>query len=120
MSNLGYYQKMTELAKKAGGPINLLFITLGGGYFMGKCIEKAIKKGNKIIKTKKLNKFVENDAFYEVLSSRTDEKGFQLNKGDTYKIVSRIDDVIIIEKIGDKNNPYCVSLDFLRSVSSID
>lgn len=41
MSNLGLYQKITTYSKKVGRPINFLLLVAGGGYGVGKIIEKA-------------------------------------------------------------------------------
>ena len=40
-----------------------------------------------------------------------------LNVGDAYRILESDGESVLIEKIGDTNNPYFVSADFLRSVS---
>ena len=39
MGNLGWYQVMTKLAKKVGGPISLFAITATGGYLIGRTAE---------------------------------------------------------------------------------
>lgn len=51
MSNLGGYQVFTTLAKKVGGPGNLIALIAGGGAIVGgiavKCGEFAVKKESK-------------------------------------------------------------------------
>ena len=44
MNNLGLYKVMTTLAKKVGGPLNLLILSVSGGYGIGRLTEAGIKK----------------------------------------------------------------------------
>lgn len=115
MSNLGWYQVMTTLAKKVGGPRNLFFLTLGAGGALYKCGEVAVKKTYK--KVKSLNEKEETAKIYNVTVNGKGGKDLVMNCGDTYKILESDGESILIEKIGDSNNPYFVSADFLRTVS---
>jgi hypothetical protein len=115
MSNLGWYQVMTTVAKKVGGPRNLFLLTLGAGGALYKCGEVAVKRTYK--KVKGLNEKVETLKVYNVTADGKSGKGLVLNSGDTYKILESDGESILIEKIGDSNNPYFVSADFLRTVS---
>lgn len=40
--------------------------------------------------------------------------GLKLKSGDRIRVLATDEDSILIEKIGDKNNPYFVSFDFLK------
>ncbi len=115
MSNLGWYQVMTTLAKKVGGPRNLFLLTLGAGGALYKCGEVAVKKTYK--KVRSLNEKAETAKIYNVTVDGKGGKDLVLNAGDTYKILESDGESILIEKIGDSNNPYFVSADFLRTVS---
>lgn len=66
---------------------------------------------------KRLNKKVETAKIYNVTADGKGSKDLVLNSGDTYKILESDGESILIEKIGDSNNPYFVSADFLRTVS---
>ena len=56
MSNLGMYQTITTLAKKVGGPKNLIILTMGAGYVVFRSgeavVKKAVKETVKKIKSK--------------------------------------------------------------------
>ena len=43
-----------------------------------------------------------------------------LHKGDKYRVLESDKDTVLIEVIGDTNNPYAVSVDFLRNKSNYD
>lgn len=113
MSNLGAYQTMTTLSKKVGGPFNLAAIIAIGGYGLGKLSEIGIKK----IKNFK-NKKDKSLEVYSILSQGVSNEGLVFNKGDQIRILESDKDVILIEKVGDPNNPYYVSADLLRSISN--
>ena len=120
MSNLGAYQIMTTLAKKVGGPLILAGLTALGGYIVLRPIEAGVTKG-----VKKLQKHINNKkspikklAIYEATSDGEDKNGFQLHIGDKYRVLELDGDAVLVEKIGDTNNPYFVSSDFLSSVSN--
>ena len=120
MSNLGGYQVMTTLAKKLGGPKNLAILTMGGGYLLFRGVETVAKKGVKTVKARynkhKTEKSYTN-VIFEVTSEGTDKNGLIFNIGDKYKVLELDDNVILIEKVGDLNNPYVVSADFLCTIS---
>ena len=119
MSNLGLYQKMTTWAKKMGGPLQFLGAVAVGGYIVlrtaetgGKAVAKAVKK-----------RFVgkeENTTIYTVHSAGQSNEGLQFAVGDTFRVLEIAADAVLIEKIGDTNNPYFVSSDLLHSISDFD
>ena len=115
MSNLGWYQVMTTAAKKVGGPKNLFLLTLSAGGVLYKGSEVAIKQVVK--KVKNLNKKPEAIKTYTATANGKGSKDLILNIGDTYRILETDGESVLMEKIGDSNNPYFVSADFLRSVS---
>lgn len=109
MSNLGSYQIMTTLAKKFGSPLILAGVTALGGYVVLRSVEAIVTKGVKNIK---------KSTIYEVTSDGEDKNGFQLHTGDKYRVLESDGDAVLVEKIGDTNNPYFVSSDFLSSISN--
>ena len=60
MSNLGAYQWLTTVAKKVGGPKNLVLIIAGTGAAVYKGSEIVVKKTVKEIK-KKIRIYIEHD-----------------------------------------------------------
>lgn len=119
MGNLGWYQLMTTVAKKVGGPKQLLALVAVGGYVIirgveagGKKVIKLVKKDNKEKSTSKVL------PAYKFIIDGKDDKGLIFSSGDVFYVAARHDDVILIEKEKDDNNPYFVSVDWLMKVSS--
>ncbi|WP_270519476.1 hypothetical protein [Limosilactobacillus fermentum] len=119
MGNLGWYQLMTTVAKKVGGPKQLLTLVAVGGYVIirgveagGKKVIKLVKKDNKEKSTSKVL------PAYKFIIDGKDDKGLIFSSGDVFYVAARHDDVILIEKEKDDNNPYFVSVDWLMKVSS--
>lgn len=126
MGNLGWYQLMTTVAKKVGGPKQLLALVAVGGYVIIRGVEaggkKVIKLVKKVIKLfKKDNKEKSTSKVlpaYKFIIDGKDDKGLIFSSGDVFYVAARHDDVILIEKEKDDNNPYFVSVDWLMKVSS--
>ncbi|MCT8395018.1 hypothetical protein D0499_04215 [Weissella soli] len=119
MGNLGWYQLMTTVAKKVGGPKQLLALVAAGGYVIirgveagGKKVIKLVKKDNKEKSTSKVL------PAYKFIIDGKDDKGLIFSSGDVFYVAARHEDVILIEKEKDDNNPYFVSVDWLMKVSS--
>ncbi|QHM35663.1 hypothetical protein C7M35_03084 (plasmid) [Lactiplantibacillus plantarum] len=119
MGNLGWCQLMTTVAKKVGGPKQLLALVAAGGYVIirgveagGKKVIKLVKKDNKEKSTSKVL------PAYKFIIDGKDDKGLIFSSGDVFYVAARHDDVILIEKEKDDNNPYFVSVDWLMKVSS--
>ena len=119
MGNLGWYQLMTTVAKKVGGPKQLLALVAAGGYVIIRGVEaggkKVIKLGKKDNKEKSTSKVL---PAYKFIIDGKDDKGLIFSSGDVFYVAARHDDVILIEKEKDENNPYFVSVDWLMKVSS--
>lgn len=114
MSNLGLYQWMTTTAKKVGGPKNFLLITAGCGAAIYKVGEEILKKTRRKIKTLKNQKDI---LVYDVLSYGISNEGLIFNINDQYKVLEKDGESVLIEKIGDLNNPYFVSAELLSKIS---
>lgn len=117
MSNLGWYQEMTRIAKKVGGPKNLLILTLGMGYLIIRSGEAIVKKVYKEVN--KSRKHTSNKKLLSVTSDGKFGKDLEMNIGDKYRIIESDGESAVIEKVGDSNNPYVVSFDFLSSISEL-
>lgn len=119
MSNLGGFQVMTTLAKKVGGPKNFVGLligagaALGGGAVVG--VQKVAKKVNQYRYKKK--KAEESAVVYEVHTDGKSNEGLVFTVGDRLRMLEIDGDAVLIEKIGDKQNPYFVSGKFLASIS---
>ncbi len=117
MSNLGLYQQMTKWSKKVGGPEKFIALLMGSGYIIGKGTELVVKKAVKIIK--KSNKREKQPIkIYTVIANGKSNDDLEFNIGDKYRVLEADGKSILIEKIGDANNPYFVSADYLSSISN--
>ena len=119
MSNLGWYQILTSMAKKVGGPKRLIGILVGSGALLG---GGAVAGGNalkKKIKTSLEKKKKEEEAatLYIVNTEGKSNEGLLFKVGDTFKVLEADGDAGLIVKDGDANNPYFVSLRFLSTIS---
>ena len=123
MSNLGAYQMLTTVAKKVGGPRNLILLTAGAGATIGITVYKGgeflVKKGAKVIKSRISSKKQAVDIKqYVVKTSGISNEGVKFEVGEKVNVLAKDDDAILIEKIGDENNPYYVSEEFLKKISN--
>lgn len=119
MSNLGWYQVLTTMAKKVGGPKRLVALLVGSGALLG----LGAGAGTNAIK-KKVSSEIENKRkaetlakVYTVKKEGRSNEGLHFSVGDTFKVLEVDGDAGLIERIGDKNNPYFVSRIFLSSIS---
>ena len=121
MSNLGGYQLLTTAAKKVGGPGNLVLLIAGAGALVYKCSEIVVSKvATEVIKTKySKNRFGDelSGEVYIVKSFGISDEGLQFKVNEWFKVLEADGDAVLIEKIGDMNNPYFKSGDFLKAIS---
>jgi len=115
MSNLGKYQLMTTLAKKVGGPAVLAGITFVSGYVVLRPVEAGTKRAIRRVKNPATP--CESKGMTFLITVDGEEKDVRLRVGDSYRVLECDGNSILIEVIGDSNNPYFVSSEFLRSVS---
>ena len=121
MSNLGGYQQLTTMAKKVGGPENLVIILLTTGAGIYKGSEFLIKKVVKLAKKKYESLQTDSDcAEYDVKKYGISNEGLEFEVGDEFKVLGNDEDSVLIEKKGDKNNPYFVTADFLSDISDYE
>lgn len=123
MSNLGGYQVFTTLAKKVGGPGNLIALIAGGGAIVGgiavKCGEFAVKKGKQAIANRKKNdSSINSDTIYTVEREAESKEGLRFKVGDSFRVLECDGDAILIELIENKYNPYFVSEKLLKEISN--
>lgn len=121
MSNLGGYQLLTIAAKKVGGPRNLVLLIAGTGALVYKCSEIVVPKvATEVIKMKYAKKRLGvklGGEVYIVKSFGISDEGLQFKVNERFKVLEADGDAVLIEKIGDINNPYFISGDFLKEIS---
>ena len=115
MSNLGWYQVMTTLAKKVGGPKQLAVCVAASGYAIGKVGEIAIKAVASNIKSHIESKHTEG--LYTVKEFGVTNEGISVYPGEQIKVLVIDEDSILIEIIGKADNPYFVSEEFLGEIT---
>jgi hypothetical protein len=116
------YQHLTTIAKKIGGPRVLLVAVAAGGALAGKASEVGVKavvrKARSIKQT--LDARAEAAAMsrvYRVAEDADAGGGLRLQTGDELRVLARDHDAILIEVVGNANNPWYVSGDLLASIS---
>ena len=123
MSNLGTYQWITRKSKEVGGPINLLLITGAVGALCYKLGELGVKKCIEVIKLRKTSRTQYCDPriiIYSVTSSGMSNEGVEFKIGNHFRVLESNGESVLIEKIGDEDNPYFVSAKFLRTISDFE
>lgn len=114
MNNLGNYKALTIMSKKLGGPENLLLLVFVTGILVSNLdrIIKVITNNRKKISTS-----IEPSIFY-IHSEYVDNLGAHFETGDQYRVLEEDDNSILIEIIGDSDNPYFVDKDILLEISN--
>jgi hypothetical protein len=115
MSNLGVYQTLTTIAKKAGGPTRLVAIIAVGGYGILRASEAGAKRAVRTIKERSAPCATKGQVFR--VTSEGNAGGAKMRVGDEYRVLECDGDAILIEVLGDLDSPYFVSSKFLSSVS---
>lgn len=116
MSNLRGYQTLTTVAKKVGGPTQLVLLigVVGAATYKGG--ELFVKKCVKAIKAHRVNKTAAE--IYSVVSPGESNEGLMLEIGDHIRVLDTDGDAVMIEKIGDSNNPYFISRVLLCTITN--
>lgn len=120
MSNLGGYQRLTTIAKKVGGPTNLVLVIAGSGAVIYKSGELLVRRAIKNIKKLHSEKTTSelNSPVYIVNKQAVSNENLVFKLGDKFKVLEFDGDAVLIEKIGDSNNPYVASSEFLEKISN--
>ncbi|RPE73817.1 MULTISPECIES: hypothetical protein [unclassified Frondihabitans] len=123
MSNLGFYQDMTKLAKKVGGPLVLAGLTAAGGYLVGRAGEFGVVTGVKQVAKKARSagaKRARTIATLPVFTVHTEADcggGLTMAPGQTFRVTERDGDMAMVAIVGDKDSPYPVSGALLATFS---
>lgn len=115
MGNLGMYQVVTTVMKKAGGPLPFLILYALGSYAVLRTGEAGTKKVVRSVKKKMADD--KNCKVYTVISDGESNNGVKFKTGDCFKVLEIDGDAVLIELVGDSNNPYVVSAEFLKQIS---
>lgn len=126
IGNLGAYQVMTMLAKKVGGPIGLLLLTLGAGGISGGVVAYSgrdkiegfftnIKQKTRLGARKDTLEVQEYK--YECTSDSKISKELTLKCGDRFAVLWTDEDKALLCVKGAPKNPYFVSRASLEKVS---
>ncbi|MGC5225189.1 hypothetical protein ACPW96_21680 [Micromonospora sp. DT81.3] len=123
MGNLGGYQDITKLIKAIGGPAaavkyaagaaSIIFIAGGAAYAGG---QKAIKAIKHRIQTRAVPCIWVGQVF-TVNSDAGAGAGLMLQNGDEVRILECDGDTLLVEVIGNADNPYAISGELLQSIS---
>lgn len=120
MSNLGAYQFVTELIKRAGGPGKAAFKYLGGMFSAGvgvgvvfSTLAQAKRYGQE---ARERDKKIKNSRSYRVMKSGK-IRNAELTEGNSFKVIDRDGDAVIIAVNDDSNNPYVVDYKHLCRIS---
>ena len=112
---------LTTAEKKVGGPRNLVLLIAGSGALVYKCGEIVVyKMATEVIKMKYAKKRSGNELggeVYIVKSFGISDEGLQFKVNEKFRVLEVDGDAVLIEKIGDMNNPYFISGDFLKEIS---
>ena len=116
MSNLGDYQRIVELAKKAGSPKKLGLITLAVGAVAWRGIEAGGRYAIRRMREANTPCPTQGQEFTVTTTGTRD--GLTLKSGDRYRVLECDDDAILIELDGNDDNPHVVAKAFLHAVSN--
>ena len=117
MGNLGMYQRMTTWSKILGGPVKFMIFLCCSGAVVAAPIAYSfgLKKGKE--EKRKVDKNNEFPAVFMVKKTGVSNEGVEFRVGDRFRVIGRDMESVLIEIIGNDNNPYFVHADFLEQIS---
>lgn len=123
MGNLGFYQEVTRLIKAVGGPAKVKALLAGGAaalFVAGGAAYAGYEKAAPKVKGW-IAKLGQPDALvgmmYTVHTAAVDDQGLAFALDDTFAVVERDGDVVIIALTGKVDNPWAVSAELLERIS---
>ncbi len=114
-SNLGLYQWMTTVAKRVKGPAVFLAGVAFVGWGTGRLIEAGGKGIHRIVKGRRDRTATELPVF--TVTAESSSGDLTLHVGDRFRAMERDGDAVLIEVLGNSNNPYFVSAALLETIS---
>jgi hypothetical protein len=122
VNNLGLYKTFTTVAKKVGGPGNLLAAVAASGYVVLRGAEAGGKKAVKTTRAarkKRSAPVVGEGSLFQVTRPGSEGRGgLTLRQGDAFRVLECDGDAVLIELLGNPDNPFFVSGQFLQTVSN--
>lgn len=131
MGNLGGYQVITTLIKRVGGPENALKLAAAAGGLLlvaGGAAHAGIQRVTPAVK-KKAEQLFEKwrsrtgaidelaGSVYTVTAAAESDQGVSFNVGDTFRVLERDTDAVLIELIGNDDNPWIIPAGLLAEIS---
>lgn len=131
LSNLGGYQVITTLIKSVGGPENAkkLAVAAGGALFVaGWATHAGVQKVTPVVKEQTVRLLAKwrsradsTDGLaglvFTVTSAAESDQGVSFGIGDAFRVLERDTDAVLIELIGNENNPWVIPADLLAEIS---
>jgi outer membrane murein-binding lipoprotein Lpp len=131
MSNLGGYQVITTLIKRVGGPENAMKLAAAAGGLLlvaGGAAHAGIQKATPALKNKTEQLFEKwrgralaidqlAESVYTITAEAESDQGVSFNVGDTFRVLERDADAVLIEVVGNDDNPWVISADLLAGIS---
>lgn len=75
-------------------------------------------KKSKEEKNKEKLKETSDSIVYSITVDGVSDDGLEFKIGDQFRVLETVKNAVLIEKIGDDNNPYFVSVEFLEMISN--
>lgn len=113
-NNLGAYKIVVEVMKKLHGPKIALPVFAITSYALIKPIELLVTK---VVKKIKKSESLESPTEY-CFTSNGQYDSLCFSNGERFTVLVTADNAVVIEKKDDDNNPYVVSYDYLKTVST--
>lgn len=131
LSNLGGYQAITTLIKSVGGPESAKKLAVAAGvalFVAGGATYAGIQKVTPVVKEQAvelLAKWRRRDestdelagSVFTVTSAAESDQGVSFGIGDAFRVLDRDTDAVLIELIGNENNPWVIPADLLAQIS---
>lgn len=118
MSNLGLYQVVTTLMKRAGGPKKFFAMILGAGAAGGAAATLAIQKVKSIVEKRMGPNVPLDDIEFPYQFTKKGKEGREeVNSGEKFRVVNNDGEVVFIQKESDPDYYYFLSEKFLMKVS---
>ncbi len=123
MGNLGDYQRITTLFKQLGGPRAAKFYLAGGAaalFAAGGAAYAGIQRIGPLVKNwlearNQLDSLAGSS--FIVHTATEDDQGLRFEVDDQFRVLERDKDAVLIELIGNDDNPWVVSSEVLSRIS---
>ena len=118
MSNLGFYQTVTTIIKKSGGPKNFVgYLIMASTAALGTVGTLGYKLGQKNEKSKSI---ASKKRVYIVNKDDVSNEGVRFNVGDKFQVLESDGDAVLIAILNDKDNPHFVDRTLLTEISNYE